>query len=102
MFLGGTSVALSTAALSTAALARPAAAADFDAFLQSFWPAARAKGVERDIFDRAIAGLTPDNGVPRASDRQPEFETPLQSYVQEAVSVGRVARGRAARGRTAP
>ena len=81
--------------------ARPGAAASlaseagFDAFLQSLWPNARAEGVGRDTFDRAFAQLVPDAGVPKASDRQPEFERPVQSYVREAVSPGRVARGQA-------
>ncbi len=95
VFLAVTSAALS-APLDTVAFASPASGtAGFDAFLQSLWPDARAKGVGRDIFDRALAGLVPDGGVPKASDRQPEFEKPLQSYVQEAVSPGRIARGRA-------
>ena len=79
-------------------LAAPATAsttAGFDVFLQSLWPDAQAKGVGRDLFDRVFTGLAPDAGVPRASDRQPEFEKPLQTYYHDAVSPGRVARGQA-------
>ena len=87
---------LASPVLASPVLASPVArAAGFDAFLQTLWPDARARGVGRDIFEGALAGLIPDAGVPKASDRQPEFEKPVQSYVQEAVSAGRVARGRA-------
>ena len=94
VFLAVASAALS-APLGTTVASPASGTTGFDAFLQSLWPDARAKGVGRDIFDQALVGLTPDGGVPRASDRQPEFEKPLQSYVQEAVSSGRIARGRA-------
>ncbi len=92
--LGGASAVLGTM-LGTSTIASPArGTAGFDAFVQSLWPEASAKGVDRDIFDRATARLVPDEDVPRASDAQPEFERPVQSYVQDAVSPGRVARGR--------
>jgi membrane-bound lytic murein transglycosylase B len=34
--------------------------ADFAAFLESLWPAAKARGVSRATFAGAVAGLTPD------------------------------------------
>ena len=73
------------------AFAEPA----FTVFLETLWPAAKAAGVRRDIFEAAISGLTPDPSVPRSSGGQPEFEKPLQTYYREAVSARRVAMGRA-------
>ncbi len=98
-FIAGMPAVVAGAAASTSAAASPGPdTAGFDAFLQSLWPNARAQGVGRDVFDQAFARLVPDPGVPKASDRQPEFEKPVQSYVGEAVSPGRVARGRALMG----
>ena len=76
--------------------ARPALAAsgDFAGFLQSLWPEAQAQGVRRETFDAVVARLTPDNGLPRTSGGQPEFDKPLQAYFREAVSGGRIAQGR--------
>ena len=46
----------------TSAVARADPA--FDAFLQSLWPEAQAKGVSRPTFDAAIRGLEPDFSLP--------------------------------------
>lgn len=76
--------------------AAPALAADpFASFLESLWPLAKAAGVRRETFESAIAGLTPDPSVPRASGAQPEFEKPLQTYYAQAITPGRLAKGRA-------
>ena len=72
-----------------------AADPDFTVFLESLWPRAAAQGVRRSTFEAALVGLTPDRGLPRGSAGQPEFDKPLQTYLQEAVSAGRVAKGRA-------
>lgn len=50
--------------------------------------------MRRTTFDTVTAGLTPDRSVPRASTNQPEFERPLQRYVEDAASPGRVSKGR--------
>ena len=76
------------------ALPALAASGDFAGFLQTLWPAAQAEGVRRETFDAAVAGLTPDGGLPRSSGGQPEFDKPLQVYFREAVSPGRIAQGR--------
>ncbi len=75
---------------------RPARAASsgFAGLLQSLWPDAQAQGVRRETFDAVVAGLTPDNGLPRSSIGQPEFDKPLQAYYREAASPGRIAQGR--------
>ena len=52
------------------------------------------KGISRATFDAAFAGLEPDPAAPAASERQAEFDKPLKSYLNEAVSPRRIARGR--------
>ncbi len=68
--------------------------AGFQEFLQSLWPLAQQKGVTRETFDAAFAGLAPDPALPAASNAQAEFEKPLKSYLSEAVSARRIARGK--------
>jgi membrane-bound lytic murein transglycosylase B len=66
----------------------------FQEFLQGLWPLAEAKGIKRATFDAAFAGLAPDPAAPAASNSQAEFDKPLKSYLDEAVSPRRIARGR--------
>ena len=66
----------------------------FQEFLQSLWPVAEQQGITRGTFDAAFAGLTPDPAAPAASNSQAEFDKPLKSYFNEAVSRRRIARGR--------
>jgi len=66
----------------------------FQEFLQTLWPLAAEKGIARATFDAAFAGLTPDPAAPAASNSQAEFDKPLKTYLDEAVSVRRIARGR--------
>ncbi|MGA7385226.1 MAG: lytic murein transglycosylase [Methylocella sp.] len=74
---------------------RPAPSpAGFQDFLQSLWPLAEEKRITRGTFDTAFAGLTPDPAAPAASTSQAEFDKPLKSYLDEAVSPRRIARGR--------
>jgi membrane-bound lytic murein transglycosylase B len=68
--------------------------AGFHDFLLTLWPAAEQKGVSRAAFDAAIAGLEPDPAAAAASTRQAEFDVPIKTYLNEAVSPRRVARGR--------
>lgn len=75
---------------------KPAASvAAFQQYLQALWPLAEQKGISRATFDAALSGLEPELSVPAASEKQAEFERPLKSYLEEAVSARRVARGRA-------
>ena len=67
----------------------------FRDFLQALWPLAEKKGITRGAFDAAFAGLEPDPAAPVASNRQAEFDTPLKTYLKEAVSARRIAQGRA-------
>ena len=57
------------------------------------------KGSRAELSNSAFAGLTPDPAAPAASNRQAEFDKPLKSYLDEAVSPRRIARGRNACGR---
>jgi membrane-bound lytic murein transglycosylase B len=66
----------------------------FQQFLQTLWPLAEQNGVSRATFDAALAELEPDPAVPAASEWQAEFERPLKSYLDEALSPRRIARGR--------
>src|SRR3984893_8134038 len=72
----------------------PPTRAGFQEFLQSLWPLAEEKKIARATFDAAFAGLTPDPAAPAASNSQAEFDKPLKSYLDEAVSPRRIARGR--------
>jgi membrane-bound lytic murein transglycosylase B len=67
----------------------------FAAFLQSLWPPAEAKGVRRETFDAAIAGLSFDPSMPSGASAQPEFDRPLHVYLAAAVTPQRIAQGRA-------
>lgn len=86
--------------------ARPAAAkqaakpasASFDAFLQSLWPLAQARGVSRATFDAAFRGLKIDASVVALTRKQAEFGKPIWSYLAGAATGGRVAQGQAMAG----
>lgn len=67
----------------------------FHAFLESLFPQALAKGINRATFDLAFHDLTLDPSVARASSKQSEFERPFSAYFSEAVSERRIADGRA-------
>ncbi len=70
--------------------------ADFAAFLESLWPAAKARGVSRATFAGAVAGLTPDPTLMGTGVKQAEFERTIKAYIDDAVTEGRVTRGREA------
>ncbi len=70
----------------------------FRAFLETLWPQALARGVSRDTFDQAFAGVTEDLSAPAALGEQPEFERLLSAYFTEAVSATRITRGHALAG----
>ena len=71
-------------------------ASDFKDFLETLWPAARARGVSRSTFARAVEGLTPDRALMGTGVKQAEFERTIKAYIEDAVTTGRVTRGRAA------
>lgn len=67
----------------------------FDTFVKQAWPDAQAKGITRATFDAAMRGVTPDQRVIAATQRQPEYGKPVGDYINGVVSKGRVARGQA-------
>lgn len=62
---------------------------------QTLWPAAKAKGISRATFDKAMAGVTPDPAIIALTKKQSEFVKPVWSYLEGAVGSSRVAQGEA-------
>ncbi|SEQ15926.1 membrane-bound lytic murein transglycosylase B [Devosia sp. YR412] len=81
----------------TPAFAQPVES--FDSFIANFRPKAIAAGVRAEVYDAAMAGLTPDPRVPDLVTTQPEFTTPMWDYIEGRVTAGRIERGKAAIGR---
>jgi len=63
------------------------------AFIDRLWPIAQARGVSRDTFSSAFAGLTPDQDVIDLTKKQSEFVKPIWEYLASAVSANRLERG---------
>lgn len=82
-------LAQGTAAQGTPVQVPPA----FASFLQELWPDARAKGVTRQTFDLAFAGVTPDPRIMPITQRQPEFGRPAGAYIASFVSKTRIDTG---------
>lgn len=87
-------IAILVLLLSTPAFAQPVES--FDSFIRNFESRAVAAGVDRNVYRRATAGLTPDPNVPNLVTTQPEFTTPMWEYIEGRVSSGRISRGKAA------
>jgi membrane-bound lytic murein transglycosylase B len=77
-----------------AAGADPPGGAEMRAFLKGIWPAARARGVSRTVFEKATINLALDPEVIEKTKRQPEFSKPTGAYVSGLVSDERIASGR--------
>jgi lytic murein transglycosylase len=75
--------------------AHGAPAPDFNACVKELRGQATAAGVSAQTFDKAIAGVEPDQSVIEAMDRQPEFVTPIWDYLAMLVDDQRIADGRA-------
>jgi membrane-bound lytic murein transglycosylase B len=80
--------------LMTAAAIR-AAASNFRECLARLWPAAERRGVPQAVFERHVAGLTPDLRIMDLLDSQPEFTKAVWDYLDTLVSEQRIATGRA-------
>lgn len=63
----------------------------FAAFVTELWPDAQAKGVTRSTFNLALEGVTPDQRVIAATQRQPEYGKPVGDYINAIVSNRRIA-----------
>lgn len=82
-----------TAATAAAPVAAPTAET-FSRWRDRFRQEALAKGIDAELFDRAFAGVTPDQDVIKADRSQPEFSRPVWAYLDSALSTQRVATGR--------
>jgi lytic murein transglycosylase len=71
-----------------------APSSDFNACVKALRVQATAAGVSTQTFDRAIAGLEPDESVLDAMERQPEFTIPIWDYLAMLVDGERIADGR--------
>ncbi|MBS3847138.1 lytic murein transglycosylase [Devosia sp. BSSL-BM10] len=80
--------------LTTATFGQPVES--FDSFVANFRSKAVAGGVDRQVYDAVMGGLTPDPRVPKLVTAQPEFTTPIWDYIDGRVTAGRIERGKAA------
>ncbi len=91
----GLSLNLGLGAAGTApVMAQEASEAGFQRFVESLWPAARARGVSRATFDEAFRGVGPDPKIVALTKKQSEFVRPIWDYVNGAISAQRLERGR--------
>jgi len=86
--------ALLALSLTTATFGQPVES--FDSFVANFRSKAAAAGVDRQVYDAVMGGLTPDPRVPKLVTAQPEFTTPIWDYIDGRVTAGRIERGKAA------
>jgi lytic murein transglycosylase len=72
---------------------RPPADPDFQKFVAELWKDAQARGITRQTFNLAFAGVTPDPRVIALTTRQPEQAKPMGAYVASLASGQRAATG---------
>jgi lytic murein transglycosylase len=77
------------------ASAQRAQATDFTACVKALRGDAVAQGIAAQVFDKAMAGVEPDQGVLDSMDNQPEFKTPIWDYLAGLVDDQRIADGQA-------
>jgi lytic murein transglycosylase len=73
----------------------PAFAQDFKACVKALRGEATAQGISAQVFDKALTGIEPDQGVIDSMDNQPEFKTPVWDYLAGLVDDQRVTDGQA-------
>lgn len=71
----------------------PAWAVDGARWVRDFWPTAKAAGISRSTYDRALKGFQPDPDVLKRASNQPEFKTEVWDYVDKRVSKTRIENG---------
>lgn len=71
-----------------------AAESGFHGFVDNLWPQAQRRGVSRDTFEHAFAGVTPDEAVLEKTRNQAEFRKTIPEYLASAVSQTRIETGR--------
>lgn len=62
--------------------------------MQNLWPLAQARGVSRQTFEAAFAGVTPNPALLKNTKKQAEFVKPIWDYLAGAASGQRIQRGR--------
>jgi membrane-bound lytic murein transglycosylase B len=77
-------------------MAAPAYAESFPDFLHAFEATAVASGVSPTVYELSTAGLTPDPTIKTLVETQPEFTTPVWTYLDQRVSDTRIKNGKAA------
>ena len=63
----------------------------FRAYVQALRPEAAARGITRQTFDSAFAGLTADQRVAATTRRQPEYNSAVGAYIERMASATRIA-----------
>ena len=91
MFRKAMTVPVALVLLTTANPAR----ADFAGCIAGLKSSFAGQGISAAVFDRTMAGVTPDPKVLEALNSQPEFKTPIWEYLGFAVDDQKVADGRA-------
>lgn len=76
--------------------------ADFNRFVQAFWPKAEAAGITPETFRLAFDRLSPDPHILAKPKQQPENERPIWEYLTQIVSEKRLNLGREAQKSNAP
>jgi len=74
--------------------ARETPATDFSSCVKALRGEARSNGISAQTFDKAMAGVEPDQGVLNSMGNQPEFTTPIWDYLASLVDEQRVADGK--------
>ncbi|HZH53665.1 MAG TPA: lytic murein transglycosylase [Microvirga sp.] len=90
----GLTLSLGMGAAGAPARAQDLSQADFQRFVQSLWPAAKARGVSRETFEEAFRGVGPDPKIVALTRKQSEFVRPIWDYIDGAISSQRLERGR--------
>ena len=90
----GLTLSLGMGAAGAPARAQDSSQADFQRFVQSLWPAAKARGVSRETFEEAFRGVGPDPKIVALTRKQSEFVRPIWDYIDGAISSQRLERGR--------
>lgn len=84
---------LRIAAFVLVAAVAPARAQSFSDFLRAFEPTAVAAGVSASVYELSTKGLSLDPSIPKLVEQQPEFTTPIWTYLDQRVTDERVANG---------
>ncbi|PVE24621.1 lytic murein transglycosylase [Microvirga sp. KLBC 81] len=90
----GLSVTIGVEGWTRPAQAQEVSDAGFQRFVQSLWPAAKARGISRATFDEAFRGVLPDPKIIALTRKQSEFVRPIWDYINGSISAQRLQRGR--------